>query len=157
MNTIACPCGLLPDYEECCGRYIDKGLPAPTPESLMRSRYSAYARANTDYLLKTMRGKPAQNFDPVAAHEWANTIEWLKLVVLSAPLVPAEAVVGQVDFLARFRELGQIVILQELSFFEKIAGIWYYVSGKSGTKVPPNASCPCGSTKKFKKCCGSLT
>ena len=28
---------------------------------------------------------------------------------------------------------------------------------KVGKKVKPNESCPCGSTKKYKKCCGDLS
>jgi uncharacterized protein YchJ len=42
MDGLACPCGLGDDYASCCGR-LHAGAHAPTAESLMRSRYSAFA------------------------------------------------------------------------------------------------------------------
>jgi len=55
MDALACPCGLGDDYESCCGR-LHAGMPAPTAESLMRSRYSAFAVGNAGYLLRTAAG-----------------------------------------------------------------------------------------------------
>jgi uncharacterized protein YchJ len=52
MGGLACPCGLGEDYASCCGR-LHTGAPAPTAESLMRSRYSAFAVADAGYLLRT--------------------------------------------------------------------------------------------------------
>jgi len=48
-----CPCGSAAQYEECCGRYIQKGLNPPTAEALMRSRYSAYVKGVPEYIAKT--------------------------------------------------------------------------------------------------------
>ena len=36
-----CPCGSGQSYTTCCGPW-HAGVPAPTAEALMRSRYSAY-------------------------------------------------------------------------------------------------------------------
>jgi hypothetical protein len=52
MDGLACPCGLGDDYASCCGR-LHAGAPAPTAESLMRSRYSAFAVGDVGYLLRT--------------------------------------------------------------------------------------------------------
>jgi hypothetical protein len=54
-----CPCGLGDGYESCCGR-LHAGAPAPTAESLMRSRYSAFAVGDAGYLLRTWHpsGRP---------------------------------------------------------------------------------------------------
>src|SRR2546429_6760422 len=52
MDGLACPCGLGDGYESCCGR-LHAGAPAPTAESLMRSRYSAFAVGDAGYLLRT--------------------------------------------------------------------------------------------------------
>jgi SEC-C motif domain protein len=49
-----------------------------------------------------------------------------------------------------------------MSDFEKIDGKWYYKDGRtvpstvvrSAPKVGRNDPCPCGSGKKYKKCCG---
>src|SRR5207247_9631037 len=59
MDGLACPCGLGDDYESCCGR-LHAGAPAPTAESLMRSRYSAFAVGDAGYLLRTWHpsGRP---------------------------------------------------------------------------------------------------
>ena len=59
MDGLACPCGLGDDYESCCGR-LHAGVPAPTAESLMRSRYSAFAVGDAGYLLRTWHpsGRP---------------------------------------------------------------------------------------------------
>ena len=43
--TAACPCGSGIIYAQCCGAWhagMANGVHAPTPEALMRSRYSAY-------------------------------------------------------------------------------------------------------------------
>ena len=47
-----CPCGSQATYKECCGQY-HSGAPAPTPEALMRSRFSAFVQNKTDYLMAT--------------------------------------------------------------------------------------------------------
>jgi SEC-C motif domain protein len=48
-----CLCGAPADYSACCGRYLDADLRPDTAEALMRSRYVAYVRGRTDYLLRT--------------------------------------------------------------------------------------------------------
>ena len=61
MNTQAlrsdapCPCGRGPSYAQCCARWHAGPLQgeAPDAETLMRSRYSAYALGLHDYLLQT--------------------------------------------------------------------------------------------------------
>ena len=66
MDERACPCGLGDDYDSCCGR-LHAGAPAPTAESLMRSRYSAFAVGDAGYLLRTWHpsGRPqALTLDP---------------------------------------------------------------------------------------------
>ena len=48
-----CPCGSSQLYAQCCGRFHSGAAAAPTAETLMRSRYSAYARRDADYILRT--------------------------------------------------------------------------------------------------------
>ena len=57
MTAKPCPCGAT-DYAACCGRYHG-GASAPDAESLMRSRYSAYALKLEAYLLATCTPAPA--------------------------------------------------------------------------------------------------
>ena len=55
-NHAPCPCDSGQTYVDCCGPWhagLLQGLHAPTPEALMRSRYSAYVLGLPDYLLAT--------------------------------------------------------------------------------------------------------
>lgn len=123
-----CPCGLLKPYEQCCGQYIESDHAAPTPESLMRSRYTAYCRCNINYIAKTMQGIAAKDFDFEATQDWANRIQWLSLEVNSHKIkTPTQ---GFVIYEARYLENGQIKTLREKSEFHRIKEQWYYVAGK---------------------------
>ena len=48
----ACPCQSGLDYAHCC-QPLHQGRPAPSPEALMRSRFSAFALGNTDYISRS--------------------------------------------------------------------------------------------------------
>ncbi|MCA1656010.1 MAG: hypothetical protein LC635_06195, partial [Pseudonocardiaceae bacterium] len=48
-----CPCGTPLPYDDCCGRIHRGAASAPTAEALMRSRYSAFATNDADYLLRS--------------------------------------------------------------------------------------------------------
>lgn len=50
--TGRCPCGTGLTYDECCGKY-HRGATAPTAETLMRSRFSAFAVRDAEYLMRT--------------------------------------------------------------------------------------------------------
>ena len=47
-NPDLCPCGSGELYEKCCGVYHSGAAVPETPEQLMRSRYSAYVKRETD-------------------------------------------------------------------------------------------------------------
>lgn len=49
---VRCPCGTGLTFGECCKKYHD-GAPAPTAETLMRSRFSAFVTGDEAYLLRT--------------------------------------------------------------------------------------------------------
>ena len=51
-NGRRCPCNTGLAYEECCGKYHAGGV-APTAETLMRSRFTAFVVRDADYLLRT--------------------------------------------------------------------------------------------------------
>ena len=50
-NTL-CPCGSRQKYKKCCQVY-HKGASAKTALLLMKSRYSAYAVGDANYIVKT--------------------------------------------------------------------------------------------------------
>jgi SEC-C motif-containing protein len=65
-----------------------------------------------------------------------------------------------VEFRALYRTITGMGVLHERSRFLYEDGCWYYVDGeliedgalRSG-KTGRNEPCPCGSGKKYKKCC----
>ena len=64
-----------------------------------------------------------------------------------------------VEFIATGRVENTAVTLHEISRFQKEDDQWLYVDGdihpskKAANGVGRNSPCPCGSGKKFKKCC----
>jgi SEC-C motif-containing protein len=154
----SCPCGSGNEYSHCCFLFISGQKLPTTPEELMRSRYTAYTQANIDYIRLTMQGPAAKNFDPIDAHKWATEVKWDKLNVLASQTKGRQ---GFVEFIAYYSDLDEAQTLHEVSEFHFEQGKWFYVSGKQATptftpkiKLSRNASCSCGSNKKYKKCCG---
>ncbi|MBB3232946.1 YchJ family protein [Halomonas stenophila] len=146
-DTDPCPCGSGLPLADCCGPY-HRGEPAPTPEALMRSRYSAFALGLTDYLLATWapETRPA-SLPPDDATRWVG------LEILDHEHAGDT---GRVHFRATFREGRRWGVLEEVSRFRREAGRWRYVDGApSVTRLKPgrNDPCPCGSGRKGKACC----
>ncbi|WP_316356301.1 YchJ family protein [Candidatus Neptunichlamydia sp. REUL1] len=94
----------------------------PTPESLMRSRYTAYTQNNLDYIEKTMQGEALKRFD----RKGGTGVEGIKLDVLFSE---EEGNAGTVQFIAHFRHQGEERLLHEISSFQKVNGKWYYTKG----------------------------
>ena len=124
MNN--CACGSNTEYAQCCGRYIDGEANAPTAESLMRSRYTAYTRADINYIADTMT-KPLNRKQ---AKIWAKNSTWLGLTILNTKAGLANDRIGWVEFLAELEDKHGKQQLHELSEFHKINGKWIYVNGE---------------------------
>lgn len=172
---LICPCGSDLHYEVCCALYIDAGLAAPTPEALVRSRYTAFTQANIDYVFRTSRGNAKKTFDRDAAIKWVENTEWVKLTITKTSPIKENDTIGYVEFIAEFKENGENDKVHERSRFEKINDTWYYTDGISlsesrhchdehcheceterpikKVKIGRNEPCACGSGKKYKKCC----
>jgi SEC-C motif-containing protein len=145
-----CPCDSGKKFLECCDTFI-KDIKIPeTPEELMRSRYTAYVLADTDYIAKTMKGTAAAGFDVEHAKQWAKQIQWQSLKVIRSDFKDTE---GMVEFIATYLVNGNKDSIYEISLFYREGKHWFYVDGDT-PKIGRNDSCPCGSQKKFKKCCG---
>lgn len=146
----SCPCDSDKSYSECCEPYISGNKIPETPEELMRSRYTAYAQANTDYIGQTMKGPAAVGFDAEHAKQWSKQIQWQSLKVIRSDYKDKE---GMVEFIATYLVNGNKDFIYEISAFYREDNRWYYVDGTT-PKIGRNDVCPCGSQKKFKKCCG---
>ncbi|MFA5040077.1 MAG: YchJ family metal-binding protein [Bdellovibrionales bacterium] len=158
-----CPCGSNKDFASCCEPYL-KGQPVPTAESLMRSRYSAHVMGNIDHLERTYTIKERGKSYRENIKRTIDETKWLGLEILSTKDGGKDDQTGQVEYAYRYVRDGQAYLQQELGNFLRENGSWLFkdsvVNPKSGPLETPktgrNEACPCGSGKKFKKCCGSL-
>ncbi|GFO60274.1 UPF0225 protein [Geomonas silvestris] len=157
-----CPCGTGRAYAECCEPVIKGVRPAETAEALMRSRYSAYVKVETDYIFTTTHPQHREGYDHDGTKEWAESAQWHGLEIVTTKNGGPEDTRGEVEFVARYTEKGDEKVHHELAAFKKEAGRWYFTDGKSvgqqplvrGPKIGRNDPCSCGSGQKYKKCCG---
>jgi SEC-C motif-containing protein len=158
-----CPCGSGRPLRACCGPFVDGSAAAPTAEALMRSRYSAHVLGAIDYLMATWEEGARRKVDRAAVAEWARSSEWLGLRVLATEDGGAGDERGGVEFQARYRGRDGVErVHHERSRFLRRDGRWYFVDGEAVAAAPARAAaragrndpCPCGSGKKYKKCCG---
>ncbi|MEE2761202.1 MAG: YchJ family metal-binding protein [Pseudomonadota bacterium] len=81
-----CPCGSRWDYSDCCDPVIGS-VPATSPESLMRSRYTAYVRAEFDHTEAAHVPRLRVYFKRTSTEAMALDAKWLA----SKLVLPAEA------------------------------------------------------------------
>lgn len=142
-----CPCGSHALYQACCQPF-HKGAGAPTPEALMRSRYTAFVLGDSEYLLSTWH--PDTRPKELGLD---GSPDWVSLQVLSAN---DRGDLGQVHFRAVYLLAPGWGYLEEESDFRKLDERWFYLAGKTTEgrlKPGRNDPCPCGSGRKHKACC----
>ena len=146
-----CPCGSALLYPDCCGR-LHSGQPAETAEQLMRSRYCAYTLGLIDYLVNTTLPAQQARLDVAAMAQWSRESSWLGLQVEAAAGRGNDQ--AQVTFTARWRDPdGSPQQHRECSDFVRKEGRWYFIDPNHRDDSGRNAPCPCGSGKKYKRCC----
>ena len=149
-----CPCCSTKLYGSCCEPLHKEKETANSPEQLMRSRYAAFAKNEIDFLLKTTHSSLKSYTDRAALTTWAKENQWQKLEVIQTT---EKKTSGTVEFKAFFQSTNKDEIHHELSEFIKENHLWYYSKGTIDptidTSIKRNEPCPCGSGKKYKKCC----
>ncbi|MCP3675969.1 MAG: YchJ family protein [Gammaproteobacteria bacterium] len=157
-----CPCGSEQNYSNCCEPAHTGTIPSKTAEALMRSRYCAYVKHQISYLGESLHPDHRQDWDEEETKGWADTSEWQSLEILSTQGGQEKDDEGIVEFAATYKENNKLNRHHEISRFQKIDNKWYYVEGSTPKpttvrnetpKVGRNEPCPCGSGKKYKKCC----
>ncbi|MCS5479423.1 YchJ family metal-binding protein [Corynebacterium sp. YIM 101645] len=118
-----CPCNTGLKYEECCGRY-HAGAMAPTAETLMRSRFTAFVVRDAEYLMRT--------WDPdTRPYELTLVdlpVQFYRLDILDVFEGGPFDTEGMVEFEAFYR--GDPPGSQrERSIFSRIDGAWFYTAG----------------------------
>ncbi|MGD9212262.1 MAG: YchJ family protein [Desulfobacteraceae bacterium] len=157
-----CPCGSNKSYTECCQPLIGGDKQAQTAEALMRARYSAHVKAQVDYIYDTTHPDKRDKVDRKQVTAWAKNSEWLGLQINATQDGGPEDDQGTVEFTARYREKEKTMEHREIAEFVRKDGLWYFLDGnppkpvqsiRKGPKIGRNNPCPCGSGKKYKKCC----
>ena len=91
----------------------------PTAETLMRSRYSAFATGNAPYLLDSWHAStrpPQLELEP--------EVQWIRLKIIASSE-------DRVEFVATYRVQGRAHKLHENSRFVREDGRWYYLDGNA--------------------------
>lgn len=147
-----CPCCSGMQYSLCCEPWLNGLAIPPTAGKLMRSRYSAYVKQDAAYLVATWHNNCRHPQLQSAIAESFSSTEWLGLNVIEeqAGSNDNEAFV---TFFARFVDNQRTSAIYERSRFLREDQRWYYIDG-AAVQAGRNDRCPCGSEKKYKKCCG---
>ncbi len=155
---MSCLCGSGQTYELCCSLLHSGKKKARTAEELMRSRFTAYAMRNEQYLVDTWDKKQL----PDQVNLSGDQVEWSWLEIVTRKKGGVNDSKGLVEFKAYYQLDGEEHVMRESSRFHKVDNQWVYLDGvvKSINKVGKqtdfgkNAPCSCGSGMKFKRCCG---
>ncbi len=158
MEKCLCNSGL--DYNECCGKFIVGGQNPATAEELLRSRYVAHAKKEIDYIIDTVHPENTEDNDRASLESWLNEASWKGFEIIKVDVKSDDLTF--IEFEAKSVYQGNSGVHRELSEFRKKDGKWYFFTGRTPNveqvfneykSVGANDKCPCGSGKKFKKCC----
>lgn len=155
QNTAPCFCCSEIPFSECCEPVLQDHAKAVTPQMLMRSRYTAFVLKNEAHLLTTW--DPSTR--PKGLSLENSKVKWINLKIHPFSANTEETQTDKVKFSASYIENDTLCTLTETSTFILHSALWYYLDGVneiSREKLGRNSSCPCGSGKKFKRCCLNL-
>jgi len=113
-----CPCGSGKKYKKCC-QVFHKGKIAKTAITLMKSRYSAFAVGEIDYIIKTSTFQK----DYSDLKNFSKACEFKKLEILDYNK-------DTVTFKAIIFCNGEDASFSEKSYFIFKDGRWYYDRGE---------------------------
>src|SRR5690606_3811540 len=106
---MSCPCRVLEtnptSYEACCAPILEGKAPATTAESLMRARYTAYAKHNINFIDASQILVDGETFDKNEALQWAQSSEWKGLEVRKTQKGLQDDNSGVVEFIARYKDI----------------------------------------------------
>lgn len=132
MDTVSssCYCGNPMGYAACCAKAHQDLQTVTTAEALMRSRYSAFVRADGDYLMQSHHPSTRPVKEKKSIVRWAKSVQWIRLEVMQTSKGQLNDMEGFVEFKAYFFEEGQVQVIHEHSRFLKENGVWLYVDAK---------------------------
>jgi SEC-C motif-containing protein len=124
MHT--CPCGRSKPFNDCCALAHANPIFIKTAEDLMRSRYTAFTLANGPYLIETHHSETRKNVDEQEIVNWAKSVKWERLEIISKTNGLEGDEHGTVEFKAYFKEKGKMRYIHENSLFKREYGVWMY-------------------------------
>jgi SEC-C motif domain protein len=132
-RSSSCPCHSGVPYGDCCQPFHKGEREAPTPEALMRSRYSAYATGQVDYLMRTLHPDHEERKlpDDVIRSMIQSTCRTYRYTGLHIEEASSEGDRGSVAFVAKVFEKGVDRSFREVSIFGRSDGGWRYLSGET--------------------------
>ena len=129
----------------------------------MRARYSSYVTGDVQFLKASSTAAVQAEFDEQASKAWSAAAEWHGLEIIRCEEGQKTDKKGVVEFRALYTANGEFCNHHEVSQFVKEDDGWKFDDGelvgekpvlREEPKVGRNDPCPCGSGKKYKKCCG---
>ena len=147
-----CQCGSGEMFSACCEPILNDHSRAGTALQLMRSRYTAFIHKHDRHILASW--DPSTR--PRALNHEDHPVSWVGLQIHETDRGQEKDTEGTVTFTASYIENGQFCHLREKSRFRKENDLWFYINGECDLKkekIARNSACPCGSGKKFKRCC----
>jgi len=110
----------------CCAPLLQGQAEAESAEQLMRSRYTAFATKNVDYLYETYAGKARRRNAKAQIRKGMEGVEWFKLEITAIHEGRKQHKTGEVAFVAYYRKGNQEFTLRERSYFIREKGKWKY-------------------------------
>ena len=162
-NEDPCPCQSGKSFGECCGPILGGAAKAETAEAVMRARYSSYVTGDIKFLKTSATKAVQEEFDEESSKAWSKAARWHGLEIISTEKGGPSDDEGVVEFRALYSANDEFCNHHEVSRFVREADGWKFADGelvgekpivREEPKVGRNDLCPCGSGKKYKKCCG---
>ena len=123
-----CPCQSGATFADCCEPFLTYTNKPDTAELLMRSRYTAYTRADWKYIFKTWHKTTRPTLPSLRS---SGSAEWLGLKIISCNEGMLGDTQGQVEFIASYKNDQEIAQIKEHSEFVCEKGQWLYVDALS--------------------------
>lgn len=134
-----CPCSSGIFYDDCCRRFHEGDLPENALQ-LMRSRFSAFAYDKPKYIIETTHPASSQYHNNKFSWErniskFSKSSTFNKLDILD---FKENNLLATVTFTAYMTQNDREVTFTEKSYFEKVNGRWYYLTGQLAQGYAPH-------------------
>jgi len=117
----ACPCG-GGNYASCCAAYLRRESWPATAEALMRSRYTAFALGDSEYLLRTWHPRTRPESLQLDDRHWEG------LTITDVVDGSEDDQMGIVGFTAHWSSRREYGTTTERSAFVRRGGRWFYLA-----------------------------